>query len=300
MIIVVLVVTGWSYGARQLRAQALSLRNRDFLESARVRGERRSYIIVCRGAADDDVADRRQLPRRRALRGAHRGRPAVPRPRRPQLAELGHDAATGRRTTRPCRAASRCGSSRRGCASPSSAPRSRCSTTPSTRSATPHCGRSGGPVASALVPDATRAGGAGPHRRVRHGRRSGPRGRRVRPRRPRRASSSAWSASRAAASRRCCSRIAQLLSPPAAHQRRQRELPRPGPGHHDRRRSWRRLRWRDCSVVMQSAMNALNPVTSIGAQFEDAMRAHGERSARGDRSSGRSRCCSWSASTRCT
>jgi peptide/nickel transport system permease protein len=41
------VVTGWSYGARQLRAQALSLRNRDFLESARVRGERRSYIIVC-------------------------------------------------------------------------------------------------------------------------------------------------------------------------------------------------------------------------------------------------------------
>jgi peptide/nickel transport system permease protein len=42
----VLVVTGWSYGARQLRAQALSLRNRDFLESARVRGERRSYIIA--------------------------------------------------------------------------------------------------------------------------------------------------------------------------------------------------------------------------------------------------------------
>jgi peptide/nickel transport system permease protein len=47
VIIAVLVLTGWSYGARQLRAQALSLRNRDFLESARVRGERRSYIIVC-------------------------------------------------------------------------------------------------------------------------------------------------------------------------------------------------------------------------------------------------------------
>ena len=45
IILVVLVVTGWSYGANQLRAQALSLRNRDFLESARVRGERRSYII---------------------------------------------------------------------------------------------------------------------------------------------------------------------------------------------------------------------------------------------------------------
>jgi peptide/nickel transport system permease protein len=47
VVIVVLVITGWSYGARQLRAQTLSLRNRDFLEAARVRGERRTYIIVC-------------------------------------------------------------------------------------------------------------------------------------------------------------------------------------------------------------------------------------------------------------
>jgi peptide/nickel transport system permease protein len=46
VVLVVLVVTGWSYGANQLRAQTLSLRNRDFLESARVRGERRSYIII--------------------------------------------------------------------------------------------------------------------------------------------------------------------------------------------------------------------------------------------------------------
>jgi peptide/nickel transport system permease protein len=46
VILVVLVLTGWSYGANQLRAQALSLRNRDFLESARVRGERKTYIIV--------------------------------------------------------------------------------------------------------------------------------------------------------------------------------------------------------------------------------------------------------------
>ena len=39
------------------------------------------------------------------------------------------------------------------------------------------------------------------------------------------------------------------------------------------------VRWRDLSVVMQSAMNALNPVLSIGAQFKDAMRAHGVTSA---------------------
>jgi peptide/nickel transport system permease protein len=45
VLLIVLIVTGWSYGANQLRAQALSLRNRDFLESARVRGERRTYII---------------------------------------------------------------------------------------------------------------------------------------------------------------------------------------------------------------------------------------------------------------
>lgn len=46
ILIAVLVVTGWSYGARQLRAQALSLRSRDFLVAARLRGERRFRVIV--------------------------------------------------------------------------------------------------------------------------------------------------------------------------------------------------------------------------------------------------------------
>ena len=46
VMIAVITLTGWSYTARQLRAQALSLRNRDFLEAARVRGERSLYIIV--------------------------------------------------------------------------------------------------------------------------------------------------------------------------------------------------------------------------------------------------------------
>jgi oligopeptide/dipeptide ABC transporter ATP-binding protein len=44
--IIVLGALGWSYGARQLRVQALSLRNRDFLTAAAVRGERSSYIIA--------------------------------------------------------------------------------------------------------------------------------------------------------------------------------------------------------------------------------------------------------------
>jgi peptide/nickel transport system permease protein len=46
VMIAVITVTGWSYTARQLRSQALSLRSRDFLEAARVRGERRLYIVV--------------------------------------------------------------------------------------------------------------------------------------------------------------------------------------------------------------------------------------------------------------
>jgi peptide/nickel transport system ATP-binding protein len=37
----------------------------------------------------------------------------------------------------------------------------------------------------------------------------------------------------------------------------------------------RSIRWRDYSVVMQSAMNALNPMKSIGAQFKDTLNAHG-------------------------
>jgi peptide/nickel transport system permease protein len=46
VLILVITLTSWSYTARQLRSQALSLRSRDFLEAARVRGERRLYIIV--------------------------------------------------------------------------------------------------------------------------------------------------------------------------------------------------------------------------------------------------------------
>jgi len=46
ILILVLTITGWSYTARQLRSQAQSLRNRDFLLAARVRGERPRYVIL--------------------------------------------------------------------------------------------------------------------------------------------------------------------------------------------------------------------------------------------------------------
>ena len=46
LMVFVLVITGWSYGARQLRVQALSFRNRDFLQAARARGESSWYVIL--------------------------------------------------------------------------------------------------------------------------------------------------------------------------------------------------------------------------------------------------------------
>jgi len=42
----------------------------------------------------------------------------------------------------------------------------------------------------------------------------------------------------------------------------------------------REIRWRDYSVVMQSAMNALNPVLTVGAQLEDTIAAHESMPAR--------------------
>jgi len=46
LMVFVLVLTGWSYGARQLRVQALSIRNRDFLLAAKARGESSWYVII--------------------------------------------------------------------------------------------------------------------------------------------------------------------------------------------------------------------------------------------------------------
>lgn len=45
-LIIVLTITSWAFQARQLRSQGLSVRNRDFLVSARVRGESAIYIIL--------------------------------------------------------------------------------------------------------------------------------------------------------------------------------------------------------------------------------------------------------------
>ncbi len=53
-----------------------------------------------------------------------------------------------------------------------------------------------------------------------------------------------------------------------------------------REKQLRHLRWRGYSVVMQSAMNALNPVMTVGAQLTDAMKAHTKISKRDARQRG--------------
>ncbi len=71
--------------------------------------------------------------------------------------------------------------------------------------------------------------------------------------------------------------IAQLLSPPAEISSgsvifKGKDMVQLSPSE------LRHMRWRDYSVVMQSAMNALNPMKSIEAQFKDAMAAHSDMS----------------------
>ena len=90
--------------------------------------------------------------------------------------------------------------------------------------------------------------------------------------------------------------IAQLLAPPAEIAGGSVSFK----GHDMVRLSadeLRHMRWRDYSVVMQSAMNALNPMKSIEAQFRDTMKAHAKMSRRGDAPSAPPRCCTSSGST---
>ena len=43
---VIIAITGWAFGARQLRVQTLSMRNRDFVDSARIIGEKSWRIMT--------------------------------------------------------------------------------------------------------------------------------------------------------------------------------------------------------------------------------------------------------------
>ena len=63
------------------------------------------------------------------------------------------------------------------------------------------------------------------------------------------------------------------------------------------REELRRVRWRHVSLVFQSAMNVLNPVMRVGDQFVDMFKAHDAASASARRSPAPATCSSSSAST---
>jgi oligopeptide/dipeptide ABC transporter ATP-binding protein len=67
--------------------------------------------------------------------------------------------------------------------------------------------------------------------------------------------------------------IARLLRPPGAIQAGRVQFEGQDLVAMDERQL-RRLRWSDIAVVLQSGMNALNPVTTIRKQFEDAVLTH--------------------------
>jgi peptide/nickel transport system ATP-binding protein len=80
---------------------------------------------------------------------------------------------------------------------------------------------------------------------------------------------------------------AQLLEPPAVITRGEVRYHRPARAGDAvdgaaapieltslRERELRALRWNDLAIVFQSAMNALNPVMTVGAQIDDVLRAH--------------------------
>ena len=101
-IVFVLTATGWAWGARVLRSQTLALREKDFVSSAQVAGER---------VANDHLP---RNPAQHALDpdGGHvwggdlchwrPGRPRIPRARQPELRSVGAPTSIGRRTTPGC------------------------------------------------------------------------------------------------------------------------------------------------------------------------------------------------------
>jgi len=60
----------------------------------------------------------------------------------------------------------------------------------------------------------------------------------------------------------------------------------------------RQFRWKECAMVFQSALNALNPVLRVSDQFADTARAHGGSFWAVRRTSARKNCSDWSSLTR--
>ncbi len=314
VMIIVLGALGWSYGARQLRVQVLSLRRRDFLGAARVRGERSGYIIVAEiiptmtslivasflgtavfavltaaglqflGLGDPNSQSWGNMlywaQNNEALEAGSPLWAIVPGA---CIALLGAAFAflnyafdevsnpalrpvrkLSRRSVRRAQRASGMTGTSPTPGSPSQAvpaparraslkPRATGFPTADGREAT--CSRSATcPLRTLPTPDR-----CWPSRTWTSTSMVG-------------SSSPSW-ASPAAASRRSLYAIAQLLNPPAGITGGSvnfsgREMAMMSD------KKLRRIRWRELSVVMQSAMNALNPVMTVGEQMRDACKTH--------------------------
>ena len=79
-LIVVIALTSWAAAARVLRAQTLSVRNREYVLAARAAGRARLADRVRRDHAQRAADHRVQLHLRHDLRDPHPGRPGVHRP----------------------------------------------------------------------------------------------------------------------------------------------------------------------------------------------------------------------------
>ena len=81
--------------------------------------------------------------------------------------------------------------------------------------------------------------------------------------------------------------VARLLRAPAAITSGSVVYHRRGGGPVDvlglDRGALRAFRWKELAVVFQSAMNALNPISTIGAQIDDVLRVHAPRMSRAER-----------------
>ena len=91
----IIAITGWAWGARVLRAQTLSLRNRDYVDS-RAAGRRAQLADHrLRDPAQPAAHCRFLVPVHRLVRGRHLYRHGLPRAGQPAALELGHDAVLG-------------------------------------------------------------------------------------------------------------------------------------------------------------------------------------------------------------
>ena len=100
--ILILGLTLWAFEARILRAQALTLRNRDFILAAKVAGESTLADHLPRADAEHDQPHRRGVRARLLRLDPDRGGARVPRARQHEHRRAGASRCTGRRSTRAC------------------------------------------------------------------------------------------------------------------------------------------------------------------------------------------------------